>query len=76
MLMRANPQFLATVVEDLLKQFCDAKHPVTVILVSHGDTLQILETVWRGMDPREHRSLPSLPTSTPRYMPSEFLGRD
>ncbi|MDN4610140.1 histidine phosphatase family protein [Arthrobacter burdickii] len=31
-----------------------------VILVAHGDTLQILETVFAGIPPREHRSLQPL----------------
>jgi broad specificity phosphatase PhoE len=34
----------------------------TVILAGHGDWLQILETAFRGMDPREHRDLQPLQT--------------
>ena len=32
----------------------------TLVLVSHGDPLQILETIFRGRSPSRHRDLPSL----------------
>ncbi|KAH8065808.1 Histidine phosphatase [Aureococcus anophagefferens] len=34
-----------------------------VLLVSHGDALQILQTAFADVDPRTHRSLPHLETS-------------
>lgn len=34
-----------------------------IILVSHGDCLQIMQTVFAGLPPRSHRSLPHLETA-------------
>merc|ERR1719414_343626 len=31
-----------------------------VVLVSHGDALQLLQTAFQGVSPSEHRSLPHL----------------
>jgi broad specificity phosphatase PhoE len=40
-----------------------------IILVAHGDVLQILQTAFTGnLHPRLHRSLPHLPTATPREL--------
>ena len=39
-----------------------------VLLVAHGDVLQILQAGFAGRDPREHRSLPHLPTATLRAL--------
>lgn len=39
-----------------------------VILVAHGDVLQILQTAFEGVDPREHRSLPHLPNAELRWL--------
>ena len=39
-----------------------------VVLVAHGDVLQILQTGFAGVDPREHRSLPHLETATLRAL--------
>ena len=38
-----------------------------VLLVAHGDVLQILQSGFAGRDPREHRSLAHLPTATLRF---------
>lgn len=43
-------------IEELEEKFTNAH----IVLVSHGDTLQILETCFEGISPREHRSLPHL----------------
>jgi len=42
--------------------------PVDIILVSHGDTLQILQTYFQGIDPHRHRTLPHLETCTFRLL--------
>ena len=39
-----------------------------VLLVAHGDVLQILQSGFAGRDPREHRSLAHLPTATLRAL--------
>jgi broad specificity phosphatase PhoE len=39
-----------------------------ILLVSHGDTLQILEAGFRRMDPSRHRSLPHLDTAQIREL--------
>jgi broad specificity phosphatase PhoE len=40
-----------------------------IILIAHGDVLQILQTAFtRNLHPRFHRSLPHLPTATPREL--------
>jgi broad specificity phosphatase PhoE len=40
----------------------EAQHSqrLNVILVSHGDTLQILQSCFAGVSPAQHRSLPHL----------------
>lgn len=43
-------------VSDLESQFSGR----TILLVAHGDTLQILQTVAAGLSPGAHRSLPAL----------------
>ena len=40
-----------------------------VLLVAHGDVLQILQTAFAEVDPRTHRSLEHLPTATLRRLP-------
>jgi broad specificity phosphatase PhoE len=39
-----------------------------VVLVSHGDVLQILQTAFEGLDPSKHRSIPHLPTAELRQL--------
>jgi len=39
-----------------------------ILLVSHGDTLQILQTAFAGVDPSRHRSLPHLATAEIRRL--------
>jgi len=40
---------------------CEKSHQgQTILLVSHGDTLQILYTVWRGHSPDRHREIPPI----------------
>lgn len=34
--------------------------PALILLVSHGDLLQILQTGFERMDPRAHRALPHI----------------
>ena len=41
---------------------------VMVVLVAHGDVLQILQTAFANVDMREHRSLDHLPTATLRRL--------
>ena len=40
----------------------------TIILVSHGDTLQILSTLFMGLAPNEHRAVPYLAPSQIREL--------
>jgi probable phosphoglycerate mutase len=39
-----------------------------ILLVSHGDTLQILQAGFSGLDPSRHRSLPHLATAEIRHV--------
>ena len=39
-----------------------------ILLVSHGDTLQILQAGFQGIDPSRHRSLPALETAEIRLL--------
>jgi len=39
-----------------------------VVMVSHGDSLQVLQTVLAGVDCAKHRSLPHLETCELRLM--------
>ncbi len=48
-----------SVIHDLEEQFKDE----TILLVSHGDTLQILSTAFDGRNPGYHRDLPLLETA-------------
>ncbi len=48
-----------SVIERLERQHLDE----TILLVAHGDVLQILRTVWFNLAPHEHRSLPSIHTA-------------
>ncbi|MCC6643276.1 histidine phosphatase family protein [Candidatus Peregrinibacteria bacterium] len=57
----------------LIARIIKARHPNTkkranILLVSHGDALQILETGFRKMDPRLHRSLEPLKTAELRQL--------
>ena len=45
-----------------------ARTGACVVLASHGDCLQILQTAFAGVDPRTHRSLPHLDTAAPRRL--------
>ena len=47
---------VANLIADLERRF----QGTTVVLVSHGDTLQIGQTVFAGVPPETHRSLPHL----------------
>ena len=42
--------------------------PWHVVIVAHGDVLQILETGFQGVDPSTHRSLPHLDTAVCREL--------
>ena len=46
----------------------DADGPLWIVLVAHGDVLQILQTGFAAMDPSRHRSLDHLPTATLRRL--------
>lgn len=51
-------------IDDLDKQHADRD----ILLVSHGDTLQILQAGLAGIDPAAHRSLPHLRTAEIRQL--------
>lgn len=46
-----------------------------IVFVSHGDTLQILQTIFEGRSSNEHRSLPHLETGELRRL-GPHLGKD
>lgn len=48
-----------TVIETLEKRYKNQ----TILLVSHGDVLQILRTAWFDFAPHEHRKLPAINTA-------------
>jgi glucosyl-3-phosphoglycerate phosphatase len=46
-----------------------------ILLVSHGDTLQILQAGFLRIDPSRHRSLPDLATAEIRWLRLEEVRR-
>lgn len=60
---------------DELEQLLPQTGTWLVVVVAHGDVLQILQTAFvpGGLDPREHRSLPHLKTATLRRLSSPKL---
>jgi len=56
-------------VQGLVAQIEETHDGAGVVLVSHGDTLQILQAVLSGIDPALHRSLPHLETAEVRPVP-------
>lgn len=52
------------------------KKPIVIILVAHGDVLQILQTAFLKKDPRLHRSLLHLETATLREFKLESPNDD
>jgi broad specificity phosphatase PhoE len=57
-------QRTASVVLDLEKQLVDRD----IVLVAHGDPLQILQTWFLTVDPRKHRHYPHLNTGEARQV--------
>ena len=55
------------VVRDMQRRCADADNAI-VVLIAHGDTLQILQTYFDFVDPRDHRKLPHLETATLRAL--------
>ena len=55
----ANQAAMRTLVAELEQRFSGRD----ILLVSHGDTLQILQAGFRGMSPARHRGLPHLDTA-------------
>ena len=49
--------------------------PWQVLLVAHGDVLQILQTAFTRVDVRTHRSLPHLETATVRELSFAKAGK-
>lgn len=47
----------------LITEFEERYADRQIVLVSHGDPLQILQTVFDGLDPSEHRAVPPLQTA-------------
>ena len=52
----------------LLRETEEAHAGRCVVLSSHGDTLQILQTIFAGIPPHQHRSLPHLENAELRRM--------
>jgi probable phosphoglycerate mutase len=52
----------------LIKELDNTYTDKTIILVSHGDTLQILQTGYLKIDPRQHRSVKHLNTAELRKL--------
>jgi broad specificity phosphatase PhoE len=44
-----------------------------ILLVSHGDTLQILSTLFLGIPPNHHKTLPNLLPATVRELKQDFI---
>lgn len=55
-------------IQDLEKEYTGKK----ILLVSHGDALQILQTAFEKVDSSKHRSLPNLTTAEIRAMNLQF----
>lgn len=58
-----SPAAVAARTSELIKELENRHTGQTILLVSHGDCLQILQTVFLGVPPRDHRSLPHLGTA-------------
>lgn len=56
----ASPREVAARVRSLLEELEENLAGQTIVFVSHGDTLQITQTIFHGMEPHLHRSLPHL----------------
>lgn len=55
-----SPNEVAARVRALIEELEDNLAGQTIVFVSHGDTLQITQTIFRGLKPAEHRSLQHL----------------
>lgn len=55
-----SPRQVASRTEALIKKLEDQYENHSILLVSHGDCLQILQTVFKNISPAEHRSIPHL----------------
>ena len=53
---------------DLLLEIEKAHARTTVLLVAHGDVLQLLQTAFRGVPPERHRTLTHLETAEIREL--------
>lgn len=52
-----------------VKQYDEMHYATTLIIVAHGDVLQILQTAFSGLEPRRHREVPHMATAIPRFFP-------
>jgi probable phosphoglycerate mutase len=55
-----SPRQVASRTETLIKELEEKYENHSILLISHGDCLQILQTVFENRSPAEHRSLPHL----------------
>lgn len=63
-----SPRQVAERTKLLVEQIESQYSKKNILLVSHGDCLQILQTVFAGISPAAHRSLPHLQTAEIRKM--------
>lgn len=66
-----SPRSVAARVQSLLSELEAADTREGLLLVAHGDVLQIAEAVIRGLPPHAHRRLPHMENAEIRRMPSE-----
>lgn len=63
-----SPSSVAIRTSALIEEIESRESGKNILLVSHGDALQILQTVFAGIPPKEHRSLPHLNTGEVRKL--------
>lgn len=63
-----SPAAVRTRLVALIKRMEEAESGRTILLVSHGDTLQILQTCFAGLNAHRHRELPHLDKGELRYL--------
>lgn len=44
----------------VIERFENEREGQVILLVSHGDSIKILETMFRGVEPEFHRRLPDI----------------
>lgn len=68
-----SPDQVAFRVKSFIKELEEIYSGRTIILVSHGDCLQILQSVSMNLAPSEHRSVPHLEVAEIRMISGNFI---